>query len=186
MAHHEEKQYSMAEIALNLGMACFVSGAIIAAVYFVTAPVAAKAAIEIKNQSMKELVADADVFKPISGKENWYEAQKGGQTLAYVVQGESKGFGGSIKLLVAVTKDGKVMDYTILSHNETPGLGDRAAKDPFKGQFKGKTAEHLVVVKDPSNKADIQAMTGATITSRAVTKGVKEVVEEVTKYAGGK
>ena len=82
-------------------------------------------------------------------------------------------------MLVAVSPDGKVIDYNILSANETPGLGDNAAKEPFKSQFKDKTAEALTVVKDPSNKENIQAMTGATISSKAVTKGVKEAVEEV-------
>ena len=46
-------------------------------------------------------------------------------------------------MLVAVTSDGKVIDYTILSANETPGLGDNAAKEPFRSQFKGKQAEAL-------------------------------------------
>lgn len=186
MAHHEEKQYSIFQIAMNLTMACLVSGAIIAAVYYVTAPVAAENAIKMKNEAMKTLVADAEGFKKIEGKEDWYEAQKGGETIAYVVQGESKGFGGEIKLLVAVTKDGKVMDYAILAHNETPGLGDKAGVDPFKAQFKGKESKSLEVTKDPSNKENIQALTGATITSRAVTKGIKEVVDEVVEYAGGK
>jgi len=44
----------------------------------------------------------------------------------------------------------------------------------------------LTVVKDPSNKEDIQAMTGATISSKAVTKAVKEAVEAVTEFKGGK
>ena len=89
-------------------------------------------------------------------------------------------------MLVAVTTDGKVIDYNILTSNETPGLGDNAAKEPFRSQFKGKQAEDLTVVKDPSNKEDIQAMTGATISSKAVTKAVKEAVEEVVQFTGGK
>ena len=60
------------------------------------------------------------------------------------------------------------------------------AKEPFKSQFKDKTVEALAVVKDPSNKENIQAMTGATISSKAVTKGVKEAVEKVEQFIGGK
>lgn len=183
---HVEKQYSIFQIAMNLTVACFVSGAIIAATYFVTAPVAAEKAVMLKNDAMKSLVKDADSFKEIEGKKEWFEAQKGGKTIAYVIPSESKGFGGAIKMLVAVTKEGKVIDFTILVHNETPGLGDNAQKDSFRGMFKDKGAEDLEVTKDPSNKKNIQAMTGATISSKAVTKGVKEAVEEVTKYAGGK
>lgn len=185
MSDHHEKQYSIVQIAMNLTAACFISGAIIATTYFITAPVAAKKAVITKQQTMKALV-DAENFKEISGKTGWYEAEKGGKVIAYVVPGETKGYGGAIKMMVAVTPDGKVIKYEILSHNETPGLGDNANKEPFKKQFVGKTAEDLVVTKDPSNTKNIQAMTGATISSKAVTKGVKEAVEEVDKFVGGK
>jgi electron transport complex protein RnfG len=170
----------------NLTAACFISGAIIAGTYFVTAPVAAQKAVMLKNDAMKALVKDADTFKEIQGKQDWYEAQKSGKTIAYVVPSETKGFGGTIKMLVAVTPDGKVIDFNILSANETPGLGDNASKDFFRNRFKNKVADDLEVTKDPTNTKNIQAMTGATISSRAVTKGVKEAVEAVDKYAGGK
>ena len=89
-------------------------------------------------------------------------------------------------MLVSVTSDGKIIDYNILSANETPGLGDNAAKEPFRSQFTGKQAEALTVVKDPSKKENIQAMTGATISSKAVTLAVKNAVEEVVQFTGGK
>ena len=74
------------------------------------------------------------------------------------------------------------MDYKILQANETPGLGDKAKDDKFRKQFEGKPAQQLEVVKVPTDK-NIQALTGATITSKAVTKGIKEAVEEVAAYA---
>lgn len=180
------KQYSIFQITMNLTMACFISGLIIATTYFITAPVAAKKAIMIKNDTMKSLVKGAESFKPIEGKTEWFVAEKGGKPIAYVVPAESKGFGGSIKMLVAITPDGKVIDFNILAHNETPGLGDNASKDSFRSQFKNKKAELLEVVKDKSKVENIQAMTGATISSKAVTKGIKEAVEQVTQFAGGK
>ena len=97
----------------------------------------------------------------------------------------SKGYGGAIKMLVAVTEEGKVVDFSILEHNETPGLGDNAQKPAFRNQFKEKGVSHLQVVKDPSNKEDIQAMTGATISSRAVTLGVRQAVDAVVAFKGG-
>lgn len=135
---------------------------------------------------MKELVSDADNFKAVPDKEQWFAAEKGGKVIAYVVPSESKGYGGEIKMLVAISTDGKVIDYNILSSNETPGLGDNASKEPFRSQFKGKKEANLTVVKDPSDKEDIQAMTGATISSRAVTLAVKNAVNEVTELTGGK
>ena len=186
MSDLNNKNYSIFEIAMNLTAACLVSGAIIAGTYFITAPIAAQNNELIKNKAMKELVTDADKFTPVKGKKQWYTAQKNGKVLAYVVESESKGFGGAIKMLVAVSPDGKVIDYNILSHKETPGLGDGTDKEPFKGQFKDKTVEALAVVKDPSDTENIQAITGATISSKAVTKGVKESVEKVEQYVGGK
>jgi electron transport complex protein RnfG len=186
MSVEHKKEYSIFQIALNLTCACFISGVIIAGTYYITAPVTAKNKVIMENNALKALVKGAENFKPVEGKEGWFVAQKGGKTIAFVVPSESKGFGGAIKMLVAVSPDGTVIDYDIMSHNETPGLGDNAAKEPFKSQLKGKKSEHLIVVKDPSNKEDVQAITGATITSRAVTKGIKEAVEQVTKFAGGK
>ena len=110
-------------------------------------------------------------------KKECYEARKGEATIAYIIPSETKGYGGSIKMLVAVSPDEKVLNYTILSANETPGLGDKAGTEAFESQFRGKDEAHLKVVKDPSDKADILAITGATITSKAVTLGVKEALE---------
>ena len=183
---HVNKEESIFKVAVNLILACLASGVIIGLVYFVTAPIAVEKNEMIKQQSMKELVKDADSFKEIEGKAEWFSAEKGGKVIAYVVPGETKGYGGAIKMLVAATADGKIIDYNILSANETPGLGDNAAKEPFKSQFKGKKIDSLEVVKDPSNKENIQAMTGATISSKAVTKGVKEAAEAVVQFTGGK
>ncbi len=183
---HDEKNNSIFKIALNLTMACFVSGLIISGVYFITADAAAQKAVDMKNAAMKALVQDADKFNPVEGKEGWFKAEKDGKTIAYIVPSESKGFGGPIHFLVAVTSDGKVLNYDIIKHNETPGLGDKGGQDPFKSQLIGKKAENLKVVKDPSDKENIQAMTGATISSKAVTNGIKEAVEAVAHFTGGK
>ena len=179
---------SIVRVAFNLIAACFISGLVIGAVYYVTAPVAAQKAEMIKQESMRELIADADDFAEVAGHDGWTAAIKNGKPIAYIVPGETKGYGGKIKLLVAVDVNGKVLDFSLLEHNETPGLGDNAQKPEFRRQFAGKDAAALIVVKDPANKNNIQAMTGATITSRAVTKGVKEAAEKVAEFVaqGGK
>ena len=178
-------EHSIVKIASNLAMACFISGLVIGAVYYVTAPVAAQKAEEMKQESMRSLVAEADSFADIPGEEGCFAAQKDGSTVAYIIPSESKGYGGKIKLLVAVDTEGKVLDYNILEHNETPGLGDNAQKPDFRKQFAGKGPELLEVTKDPNNKENIQAMTGATISSRAVAKGVKEAAERAASLAKG-
>ena len=175
-------EHSTFKIAFNLAAACFISGIVIGSVYFVTAPVAAQKAEEMKQESMKSLVPDAEHFTEVAGHEGWFAAEKGGKAIAYIVPSESKGYGGKIKMLVAVTADSKVIDFSILEHNETPGLGDNAQKPEFRQMFAGKDSDKLEVTKDPANKENIQAMTGATISSRAVTKGVREAVDAVAAY----
>ena len=183
---HVQKEYSIFQIALNLTAACLISGLIIAVVYFFTHPIAVEKSEMLKVQAMKELVTDADAFEPVPQKDQWFTAKKAGSIIAYIVPGESKGYGGTIKMIVAVSVDGRVIDYNILSANETPGLGDKASKEFFRSRLKGKQSEDLVVVKDPSNKANVDALTGATITSTAVVKGVREAVDEVVQFTGGK
>ncbi|WP_371368560.1 Na(+)-translocating ferredoxin:NAD(+) oxidoreductase complex subunit G [Sporomusa rhizae] len=186
MAHdahaHDDKNNSIFKIAMNLTITCFISGVIIAGTYAITEPTAAEQRVKAKNDAMKELVKDAEAFKAIDGKEGWYAGIKGGKVIAYVVPASSKGYGGSIDMLAAVTPEGKAMDFKVLKHNETPGLGDKMVEPKFRKQFTNKAASDMEVVKVPTDK-NIQALTGATITSRAVTKGVREAVEAVATYS---
>ncbi|MBR3721675.1 MAG: RnfABCDGE type electron transport complex subunit G [Selenomonadaceae bacterium] len=183
-ANHNEKSSSILAITCNLAITAFFSGLVIAAVYFVTNPVAKVKAEEMRVASMKELAPQAEKFEDIEEKSGWVAAIAKGSVIAYIVPAETKGYGGVMKLLVAIDKDGKILDYTILSHNETPGLGDNAEKEPFKSQFRGKTKEFIEIVKNPSDTEHIQAMTGATISSRAVARAVKQAAEDVLFFRG--
>ena len=75
----DKKEGGIFKIALNLILTCLVSGCIIGAVYFVTGPIATAKAAEMKEQSMKELVPQADKFVPVEGKKDTYIAEKGGR-----------------------------------------------------------------------------------------------------------
>ncbi|BBB89763.1 MAG TPA: RnfABCDGE type electron transport complex subunit G [Methylomusa anaerophila] len=181
-AHAEEKNDSIIKTALYLTATCFLSGVILAAAYTITEPAAAAQRVKAKDDAMKALVKNADSFKAVEGKEGWYEGIKDGKVIAYVVPANSKGYGGTIEMLAAVTPDGKAVDFKVLKHNETPGLGDKMVEDKFRKQFANKVPNDLEVVKVPTEK-NVQALTGATITSRAVTKGVREAVEAVAAYS---
>lgn len=99
-----------------------------------------------------------------------------GAAMGYVVNATSKdGFGGEVKITVGITADGTVNGIAFLSLSETPGLGMNAQKEDFYGQFAGKNQEALTVTKDGSGAVDndkVNAMSGATITSKAVTNAV--------------
>lgn len=184
-AEHAKKENSVFKIALNLTVACIISGIIISIVHFFTADIAAAKQDELNFLALKELVTEAEQYASVDGKVDWYTATKDGELLAYIVPAESKGYGGPIKMLVAVGPDNKVLNYTILESKETPGLGDKAEKAPFNEQFVGKTSSELEVTKDANNKVNIQAISGATITSNAVTVAVKNAVDEVSEFVKG-
>ena len=91
----------------------------------------------------------------------------------YVITTTDKdGFGGSIQITVGITTDGTVNGVSILSISETAGLGMKATEPAFYGQYEGKQAEKFVVSKDGGDGEPIDALSGATITSRAVTGAV--------------
>ena len=93
--------------------------------------------------------------------------------MGYVVTATDKdGFGGSIQVTVGITGDGTVNGVSILSINETAGLGMKATEPAFYGQYEGKQAEKFVVSKDGGDGEPIDALSGATITSRSVTGAV--------------
>ena len=97
-----------------------------------------------------------------------YEAVGAG----YVVEVAPSGFGGTIDMVVGVGADGTVTGVAIINMSETSGLGANASKESFRSQYVGKSGE-LAVSKDGG---EIDALTGATITSRAVTRGVNSAL----------
>ncbi len=91
----------------------------------------------------------------------------------YVITATAKeGYGGDIKITVGITADGTVNGVSILDISETAGLGMKAKEPSFYGQYEGKQAEKFVVSKDGGSGEPIDALSGATITSRAVTDAV--------------
>ena len=103
-----------------------------------------------------------------------------GEGIGYAVEVVTSGFNGEVTMMVGVDKDGKVLGISIISHTETAGLGAVAAAssakgEDFRSQFVGLGGE-LAVSKDGG---EVDAITGATITSRAVTEGVNTAVEFV-------
>ncbi|MEK7196322.1 MAG: FMN-binding protein, partial [Nitrospirota bacterium] len=99
----------------------------------------------------------------------YFVSKKGGDTIGYIIQSFGKGYSSYINTFVAVDKDFRVQKINILAHGETPGLGDEIELDYFKDRLKGKDIEHLKVLKTET-KEYVEAISGATISSRAVTE----------------
>lgn len=120
----------------------------------------------------------------------FYEAQKNGQWIATAVETfTNKGFSGKIKLIVSFTPAGEIYDISVLEHQETPGLGDKMEKEKsfdkntgksWSSQFEGKNpAEFRLSVK--KDGGDVDAITAATISSRAFCDAVQRAYDEYIK-----
>jgi electron transport complex protein RnfG len=163
------------KITLNLVVIYIIGGSILAAVYAWTSPIMFKNAVIEKEQALKKLMPDADKIEKMGDwsihekHSEYFAAKKGGNIIGYIVQSFGKGYSSYINTLISVDKDFKVQSINILGHAETPGLGDEIEMDSFKNQFKGKDVEHLTVLKADTTEY-IQAISGATISSRAVTE----------------
>ena len=165
----------IAKITFTLVVFYLIGGFILAFVYANTSPMIFRNNEEAEKKALKQLMPEAD---EISKSGDWtihdkhakyFIAKKGGQVIGYVIQSFGKGYSSYINTFVAVDKDFKVRKINILGHAETPGLGDEIEADSFKDQFKDKDIQHLKVLKTETRDY-IQAISGATISSRAVTE----------------
>ena len=103
-----------------------------------------------------------------------------GSIIGYAVESSPNGFGAAIDLMVGVLPDGTVKSVRVLATNsETPGLGTKVAEDSFITQYDGISAPISVIKNGTPGDSEILAISGATISSTAVTTGVNLAVDTV-------
>ncbi len=145
-------------------------------------------ALEKQQQTMQRLIKDAEfeekALKEDGQEVSYYEAKRDGETLGYIFVTAAKGYGGDISVMTALDTEATVTAVEILdASGETPGLGQNVTNESFYSQYVGRFTEDTVAVKSgtASNENEIDAVTGATISSRAVTAAVNEAIH----YASG-
>ncbi len=118
-----------------------------------------------------------------------YLAYLGDKPFAIVFKAMPVGYGGKIPTLVAIDRNGTVLGIKILSQSETPGLGARCVEvkpgdiEPwFQKQFKGVPLSKLYLKEKDEKKGVIDKITASTITSRGVTKGIREAIKQLLPY----
>lgn len=127
---------------------------------------------------------DASEFKPMElsavqaslpGVVSANLAVKDSQNIGVLIQAKSRGYGGNVPVLVAFDLTGKITNMKILSNDETPGLGKKVEDESFFGQFIGKMSDKPFTIKaDETDKTRIDAIAGATISSRAVNEAMNQ------------
>lgn len=128
------------------------------------------------NEATAQLVLDNGFKDTIDDVEAAKDAS--GNVVGYVITVTAKdGSQGSITFSVGITNEGSVNGFSITNTSETPGLGLKASEPEFSGQFKNKAVEKFEVVKQaPSADNEIEAISGSTITSKAVANGCNAAI----------
>lgn len=191
--------------ALILTAITLVSGLLLGGVYEITKEPIQASKEKAKQEAYKSVMSDAEEFETdnsfdekkaekileknkINGcylSEVAVGKDKSGKEIGYIITSTSKeGYGGEIQISVGVSMDGTVTGIEILSINETAGLGMQATEPAFKKQFENVKTDKFEVKKD-NPKGNVDALSGATITTRAVTNAVNAGLSYFQDALGG-
>ncbi len=196
----ETKQSSFVMDAIRLMIITLIAGLLLGTVYYVTYEPIQQAKMAATIKAYKEVFPDAADFTPnpdsaalIEGSAADIAAQgfgnvlidevidakdASGNVIGHVINSTSKdGFGGWISISTGIKDDGALNGIAFLSISESAGLGMNARDTDWYKQFAGKKADKFTVTKTGSTSdSEIDAISGATITSRAVTGAVNAAV----------
>lgn len=156
----------------TLTLICMAASGLLAGVNFLTQQKIIAQARSAEEAGLKEVLPQGDYFEEVSSAEEiiYYKAYDQHKNLiGAVFKVSAKGYSSQIEALVGVAQGGTITAVKILSQNETPGLGSRITEPAFLGQFMHKNTQGL---------NQVQAITGATISSKAVIEALKKKIEE--------
>ena len=156
-----------------LAAICLVVTALLAYINSVTSPIIKEADEKAAAEARQEVLSEADGFEEIEdvklpeGVEEAYKAENGA---GYVFKLVTKGYGGNITLMCGIKPDGTIEKIKTLSHSETSGIGSKVV-DNESGYSKKYTG------KNENDYDSVDAVTGATISSKAYKKAVASAFE---------
>jgi len=169
------------KLSVVLCLITLVAAFVLAGVNAITAPAIARAEKEATETAMKNLLPDAEEFEASENDENLSIARKDGQIIGFCAKVSANGYGGAVVMMIGVDKEMNVQGIEILSQSETAGLGAKITEDKFRSQFAGKSLAGLKLVKKPTaSPQEFEAVTGATISSRAVENGIAQACDMIT------
>lgn len=160
---------------------CAIAGGTLALIYQQTAPVIAKNKKAEEELARREVLTLASEFQPVKSDSDtllYKGLDEEGKLVGYVFTCEEEGYGGIIQTMVGIDTLFQISGIKVISQQETPGLGANCTTPEFTEQFIGKNPEVLMVKKDGG---EIEAISGATITSRAITDAIREKFSIIKK-----
>ena len=139
------------------------------------------------EKTMKEVLSEAEDFRELNANiagnpggsmVRAFEGLRENETIGYVLELAPSGYSGTISIMVGISKtEEKITGMRVMKHTETPGLGSLAVKESFYRKFDGKKLVPIKVVRASPGDDEIEAITSATITTKAVTGAVNEAIE---------
>jgi electron transport complex protein RnfG len=169
------------KFGLILGVICLAATLVLAVTYEITKPKIEEQLKMEERAALRSIMPSADSFseKALDGIE-YFEALKGRTVVGYCVRVTGSGYNGYIRMIAGVDSNGIIAGVAVLEHSETPGLGAKIneirpgeSEAWFLKQFRGKRAGTIAI------KEDIDAITGATISSKAVTDAIRKTVDDL-------
>ncbi|MBD3296358.1 MAG: RnfABCDGE type electron transport complex subunit G [Candidatus Omnitrophica bacterium] len=165
------------------------SGAVLVMVYTSTKPSIARNLNRAREQAIYSIFPGADKIKDTSMDGVWEVKGKNGQLAGYAFRAEGNGYQGTIQMIAGVDRSFTTMrGMQVLESQETPGLGAEIAGKDFRSQFRDLQVSHQIeYVKNekPVHPYQIEAITGATISSRAVVNILNRRMLEIKKNLKG-
>jgi len=169
-------------MGLVLLIITLIASCVLAVIYQKTAPIIAKNKQLEEEKARKSVLPEADHFQEITeqkiiGQDTvhtilYYKGlDKHNRLVGYTFRCEKYGYSSNVQTMVGIDTLFNIIAIKVISQQETPGLGANCATSEFAEKFQHKTPENIMVDKDGG---DIESITGATITTRAVTNSIKE------------
>ncbi len=168
---------------LILCLICFCVTGLLALTNELTKDRIIQAQIEKEEQSRSLVMPDATAYEQVD--EFTYLAKNGEEDLGYIFVTESKGYAGTVSVMTGISLDENITGIIILQQSETPGLGANCTNEEFTNRFRQEANELTVVKNTPSGNGNIEALTGSTVTTDAVTDAVNEAIELFDILNGG-
>ncbi len=170
------------KMGLILTVICVIAAGSLAKVYEVTKVRIDRNMVELEEKKRKEIIPQAATFeeKKVDGKTIFVGKDAEGKAIGSIFKIAPRGYAGPVNAMIGIDEGGKVMAVSItkLDQTETPGLGTKVTEPKFRDQFKDKEGNDLKLKKDGGS---VDAITAATISSRAVANGVHEGMEWYNK-----
>ncbi|MCD6112219.1 MAG: RnfABCDGE type electron transport complex subunit G [Bacteroidales bacterium] len=178
-------------MVLTLLIICGVAALALGAIYNLTKKPIEKSKLLKQELAIKNVVPEFEIiktfkYKPDDGEDSLIinNTYKNSNYVGTAIETYTdKGFGGRVKLMVGFLPNGCIYNIEVLELKETPGLGTKMTEEKFKGQFKNKNPKNfkLIVKKD---NGDVDAITAATISSRAFCDAVQRAYNAFVKFGG--